>query len=64
VYVTYARSVEENDRVASWLLKKYGDGILLDESDFPEGEETTLGRIILHDASAGMGPLYVTWFRK
>jgi 16S rRNA (cytosine1407-C5)-methyltransferase len=64
VYVTCAISEEENDRVASRLLKKYGSEVALDEPDFPEGEKTALGRLILPDVSEGMGPLYVARFRK
>jgi 16S rRNA (cytosine1407-C5)-methyltransferase len=64
VYVTCAISEEENDGVVSRLLKKYLNEVLPDEPDFPEGEKTALGRLILPDESGGMGPLYVARFRK
>jgi 16S rRNA (cytosine1407-C5)-methyltransferase len=64
VYVTCAISEEENDGVASRLLKKYRAEVLLDEPDFLEGEKTALGRLILPDVSGGIGPLYVARFRK
>jgi 16S rRNA (cytosine1407-C5)-methyltransferase len=64
VYVTCAISEEENDGVVSRLVKKYRNEVLLDEPDFPEGEKTALGRLILPDVSGGMGPLYVARFRK
>ncbi|MDR2798768.1 MAG: 16S rRNA methyltransferase [Treponema sp.] len=64
VYVTCAISEEENDGVASRLVKKYRPEVLLDEPDFPEGEKTALGRLILPDESGGIGPLYVARFRK
>jgi 16S rRNA (cytosine1407-C5)-methyltransferase len=64
VYVTCAISEEENDGVASRLLNKYRAEALLDEPDFPEGERTALGRLILPDVSGGIGPLYVARFRK
>lgn len=64
VYVTCAISEEENDGVVSRLLKKYRNEVLQDEPDFPEGEKTALGRLILPDVSGGMGPLYVARFRK
>ena len=64
VYVTCAISEEENDGVASRLLNKYRDEALPDEPDFPEGEKTALGRLILPDVSGGIGPLYLALFRK
>jgi 16S rRNA (cytosine1407-C5)-methyltransferase len=38
--------------------------VRLDPPDFPEGEATRYGRIILPDLSGGMGPMYVARFRK
>ncbi|MDR2485714.1 MAG: 16S rRNA methyltransferase [Treponema sp.] len=64
IYATCALSVEENDGVASLLIKKYSRDALLDEPDFPEGEKTAFGRIILPDVSGGIGPMYVARFRK
>jgi 16S rRNA (cytosine1407-C5)-methyltransferase len=64
VYATCALSPEENDGVALRLLRKYGTGVIPDEPDFPEGERTEYGRIILPDVSGGMGPMYVARFRK
>jgi 16S rRNA (cytosine1407-C5)-methyltransferase len=64
VYVTCAISEEENDGVAARLLKKYPSEVLPDAPDFPEGEKTALGRIMLPDVCGGMGPLYVARFRK
>lgn len=64
VYATCALSPEENDGVASRLLKKYRDEVSLDEVDFNEGEKTPFGRLILPDAAGGMGPMYVARFRK
>ena len=64
VYATCALSAEENDGVVCRLLKKYQEAVLLDEPDFPEGEKTQFGRIILPDVSGGIGPMYVARFRK
>jgi 16S rRNA (cytosine1407-C5)-methyltransferase len=64
VYATCAVSEEENDGVVSRLLHKYGDRALLDPPDFPEGEKTPYGRIILPDYCGGLGPMYVARFRK
>ena len=72
VYATCSLNPEENDGVAERLLKKYGDvhqaGMeaccILDKPDFPEGEETEFGRIILPDTAEDSGPLYVARFRK
>ena len=64
VYATCALSPEENDGPVSRLLSKYSGQVELDEPDFPEGEKTTYGRLILPDASGGMGPMYVARFRK
>jgi 16S rRNA (cytosine1407-C5)-methyltransferase len=64
VYATCALSPEENDAVAARLFKKYGDGVIIDKPDFTEGEQTEFGRIILPDASGGMGPMYVARFRR
>jgi 16S rRNA (cytosine1407-C5)-methyltransferase len=64
VYATCALSGEENDGVASRLLAKYRDRVFLEEPDFPEGEKTEFGRLILPDVSGGMGPMYVARFRK
>jgi 16S rRNA (cytosine1407-C5)-methyltransferase len=64
VYVTCALSPEENDGVASRLVKKYQEQVQLDEPDFSEGEKTRFGRIILPDVSGGLGPMYVARFKK
>jgi 16S rRNA (cytosine1407-C5)-methyltransferase len=64
VYATCALSPDENDRVASRLAEKYGVEVILDEPDFPEGEKTAFGRLILPDATGGIGPMYVARFRK
>jgi 16S rRNA (cytosine1407-C5)-methyltransferase len=64
VYATCALSEEENDGVASRLPQKYGEGALPDPPDFPEGEKTAWGRLILPDKCGGMGPMYVARFRK
>jgi 16S rRNA (cytosine1407-C5)-methyltransferase len=64
VYATCALSPEENDRVAARLVQKYKALAVPDAPDFPEGEKTALGRIILPDSSGGMGPMYVARFRK
>ena len=64
VYATCALTPEENDGPVSRLLSKYTGKIELDEPDFSEGEKTEYGRLILPDASAGMGPMYVARFRK
>jgi 16S rRNA (cytosine1407-C5)-methyltransferase len=64
VYATCAISDEENDAVVSRLFEKYGDQALPEEPGFSEGEKTRYGRIILPDASDGMGPMYVAAFLK
>jgi len=64
VYVTCALSPEENDGPASRLLEKYSGKIEIDEPDFPAGEKTNFGQLILPDVSEGMGPMYVARFRK
>jgi 16S rRNA (cytosine1407-C5)-methyltransferase len=64
VYATCAVSEEENDGVVSRLPRKYGDEALPDPPDFPEGEKTAWGRLILPDSCGGMGPMYVARFRK
>jgi 16S rRNA (cytosine1407-C5)-methyltransferase len=64
VYATCALSPEENDGVASRLLKKYRDEVFLDEVDFDEGEKTQFGRLLLPDTTGGMGPMYVARFEK
>jgi 16S rRNA (cytosine1407-C5)-methyltransferase len=64
VYVTCAINGEENDGVASRLLKKYGDAAALDRPGFTEGEETETGRIILPDRENGIGPMFVARFLK
>jgi 16S rRNA (cytosine1407-C5)-methyltransferase len=64
VYITCALSPEENDGVVSRLRAKYANAVISDEPDFPEGEKTTFGRLILPDASGGIGPMYVARFRK
>lgn len=64
VYATCAISREENDGVASRLLKKYGDSAALDRPGFAEGEETATGRLVLPDRENGMGPMFVARFLK
>jgi 16S rRNA (cytosine1407-C5)-methyltransferase len=64
VYSTCAISFEENDGVAARLPAKYGVRARLDRPDFCEGEATAYGRIILPDATSGIGPMYVARFRK
>jgi 16S rRNA (cytosine1407-C5)-methyltransferase len=64
VYATCALTEEENDGVAARLVQKYGNAALLDPPDFPEGEETPWGRLILPDRCGGMGPMYVARFRR
>lgn len=64
VYATCALSAEENDGTAGRLVKKYGEAVEPDPPDFPEGEATEWGRIILPDSCGGMGPMYVARFRK
>jgi len=64
VYATCALVPEENDGPVSRLLSKYAGEIELDEPDFPEGEQTKYGRLILPDTSGGMGPMFVARFRK
>ncbi|MDR2048969.1 MAG: 16S rRNA methyltransferase [Treponema sp.] len=64
VYATCAISAEENDGAAEKLLAKYGNRAAVDPPDFPEGEQTGFGRIILPDRSGGSGPMYVARFIK
>jgi 16S rRNA (cytosine1407-C5)-methyltransferase len=64
VYVTCAISPEENEGVVSRLRGKYGNAAIPDAPDFPEGEKTAHGRLILPDQADGMGPMYVARFRK
>ncbi|GHV78834.1 SAM-dependent methyltransferase [Spirochaetia bacterium] len=64
VYATCSLAPAENDAVASRLLEKYKDAVILDPPEFSEGEETRFGRIILPDRCGGMGPMYVARFRK
>ncbi|MDR0388298.1 MAG: 16S rRNA methyltransferase [Treponema sp.] len=64
VYVTCALSPGENDGVVSRLREKYGNALIPDAPDFPEGEKTAHGRRILPDTADGMGPMYVARFRK
>lgn len=64
VYATCTITAEENDGPVSRLLEKYSGQIELDEPDFPEGEKTEYGKLILPDVSDGMGPMYVARFRK
>jgi 16S rRNA (cytosine1407-C5)-methyltransferase len=64
VYATCALSPEENDGPASRFMEKYKGRVELDEPDFPDGEKAKYGRLILPDASEGMGPMYVARFRK
>jgi 16S rRNA (cytosine1407-C5)-methyltransferase len=59
VYSTCALGDEENDGVVARLFDKYGPEVLAEELDFTEGEKTRYGRLILPDASGGMGPMYV-----
>jgi 16S rRNA (cytosine1407-C5)-methyltransferase len=64
VYSTCALSEEENDGVMARLLEKYGGEVSLEEPGFTEGEKTRYGRIILPDASNGLGPMYVAKCKK
>ena len=64
VYSTCSLNQEENDGVAGRLLKKYAGICIPDKPDFPEGEETEYGRIILPDTAKGAGPMYVARFGK
>jgi len=64
VYATCALTPEENDGPVSRLFSKYAGLLAPDEPDFPEGEKTRWGRLILPDVSGGMGPMYVARFRK
>jgi 16S rRNA (cytosine1407-C5)-methyltransferase len=64
VYATCALSAEENDPVMERLFAKYGAAAIPDPPDFPEGEETRWGRLILPDRCNGMGPMYVARIRK
>ena len=64
VYSTCAITPDENDEPVSRLLEKYGEKIKLDLPDFPEGEKTRYGRLILPDKFNGMGPIYVARLRK
>jgi 16S rRNA (cytosine1407-C5)-methyltransferase len=64
VYATCALSVEENDGVCSRLPAKYGAAAAIDPPDFPQGEETQYGRLILPDTGEGTGPMYVARWRK
>jgi 16S rRNA (cytosine1407-C5)-methyltransferase len=63
VYATCSINPEENDGVASKLIKKYANCIL-DKPDFSEGEDCICGKLILPDTSAGLGPLYTARFGK
>ena len=64
VYVTCALTPEENDGPVSRLLEKYAGEIEQDVPDFPGGEKTAHGKLILPDTSGGMGPMYVARFRR
>ncbi|GHV89480.1 SAM-dependent methyltransferase [Spirochaetia bacterium] len=64
VYATCALAPDENDGVVSRLVKKYGEAAVIDRPDFPEGEKTAYGRIILPDVCGGIGPMYVARFIK
>jgi 16S rRNA (cytosine1407-C5)-methyltransferase len=64
VYSTCALSAEENDPVVERLFEKYGAGAIPNPPDFPGGEETRRGRLILPDRCNGMGPMYVARIRK
>jgi 16S rRNA (cytosine1407-C5)-methyltransferase len=63
VYATCALCSGENDGVAERLFAKYRDEAILDPPDFPEGEATRFGRLILPD-QCRFGPMYVARFRK
>jgi 16S rRNA (cytosine1407-C5)-methyltransferase len=63
VYSTCAITSVENDGVARRLIEKYGVEVEIDPPDFPEGEKTEFGKIILPDRD-GYGPLFVARFRK
>jgi 16S rRNA (cytosine1407-C5)-methyltransferase len=64
VYATCALAEEENDAVAARLFAKYGQAVQSDPPDFPDGEKTRFGRIILPDLSNGKGPLYIARFYR
>jgi len=63
VYSTCALSPEENDDPVTRLFEKYEGKI---DSDVPDivGEKTKYGRLILPDASGGMGLMFIARFRK
>jgi 16S rRNA (cytosine1407-C5)-methyltransferase len=63
VYSTCALTDLENDGVARRLIEKYETEVAIDSPDFPEGEKTEFGKIILPD-DGGHGPLFVARFRK
>jgi 16S rRNA (cytosine1407-C5)-methyltransferase len=72
VYATCSLNPEENDGVAAKLVKKYGRNstgkipalCIVDPLDFPEGEASEYGRLILPDHNQGCGPLYIARFKK
>jgi len=53
VYSTCALSPDENDGPVARLLDKYSGEIELDVPDFPEGEKTKYGKLILPDEVYG-----------
>jgi 16S rRNA (cytosine1407-C5)-methyltransferase len=61
VYATCALNPHENDGVARRLVEKY-PGAQPDPPEFPQGEPSSWGRLILPDACQGMGPMYVARF--
>jgi 16S rRNA (cytosine1407-C5)-methyltransferase len=63
VYATCALNPGENDGVAHRLLEKYPDA-QPDPPDFPQGEPSPWGRLILPDTCQGMGPMYVARFTR
>lgn len=59
VYSTCSINPEENDGVASRLLRKHGDALRLDRISIDGSEETSLGCLVLPDRAGGSGPIYV-----
>ncbi|GHU09800.1 SAM-dependent methyltransferase [Spirochaetia bacterium] len=64
VYSTCALTPEENDGVIKRLFEKYPGAAISDPPDFPEGEKTGYGRIILPDRTNGIGPMFVARIKK
>ena len=68
VYSTCSLAPEENDAVARRLGGKYGNAAVYDPprlDEAPSGaERTDLGAMVLPDAAAGAGPMYVCRVRK